>query len=784
MRWKWILSIAATLMIALIVTVYAILSSYNFNNLKPTISQAVKDITGRELTLGGDIELKMSFTPALVVEDVSFQNAPWSSKPELAKIKRFEVQVALLPLISRNIEVRQLKITEPEILLETDNSGKWNIDFETSKKVEPAEPNQEEPGRGLKLPALTFNRVQVEKGSLIFKDGQSGKTYTVLLDNLTTAAPSTDSPVQLELKGAYNDMPFELAGTLGNLATLADPKKAWPLSLTAKAGGAIFTIDGAIEDVMNAKGLSFNVTAEGQSVAEIAKLAEVTGVPDIGPFGIELEVADPGGKLTIEKLDAEVGTEDLARLKLTGSVKNPLAQRGIELSFTIKGKDLANLEKITRRELPVKGPISISGRVTDPEVKTYNVSGLKVALGDSDLDGSVQISLAGKRPRLMAVLSSERMNLRSLLPKSEKTGQAEGKQERPSKKPKRVFPNNPLSLDALEQVDGTLEIRAGQILLPRLAVNNLTAHITLKDGRLGVKPIKAAIGGGTLNGEITLGSAGKAAVINTKLKVEGLELGTMLKELDITNLLEGNLDVNVSLKGRGRSLAALMASLDGHTSIIMGQGRVYNNYVNMLGADLSASLFRLLNPAEEKLDYTEINCLVGRFDIKKGIAESTALACDTDRMSVVGEGEIDLRTEKLDLSLKPVPKEGIGSIGVGKLSLSVGELAKPFKLSGTLAEPSLALDPTQAAITLGKSLGGMALFGPVGIAAALLTGGEGDENPCLAAIEASRRGVKVSGGEKPREEKSVVDKTNDSGTKGVVQGIGREIKKLFGKLGQ
>jgi uncharacterized protein involved in outer membrane biogenesis len=54
MRWKWILSIAATLMIALIVTVYAILSSYNFNNLKPTISQAVKDITGRELTLGGD----------------------------------------------------------------------------------------------------------------------------------------------------------------------------------------------------------------------------------------------------------------------------------------------------------------------------------------------------------------------------------------------------------------------------------------------------------------------------------------------------------------------------------------------------------------------------------------------------------------------------------------------------------------------------------------------------------------------------------------------------------
>jgi uncharacterized protein involved in outer membrane biogenesis len=53
MRWKWItwaLGIFVVLIIALVITVYAVLSSYDFNSLKPKIARAVKDATGRELS--------------------------------------------------------------------------------------------------------------------------------------------------------------------------------------------------------------------------------------------------------------------------------------------------------------------------------------------------------------------------------------------------------------------------------------------------------------------------------------------------------------------------------------------------------------------------------------------------------------------------------------------------------------------------------------------------------------------------------------------------------------
>jgi hypothetical protein len=65
-------------------------------------------------------------------------------------------------------------------------------------------------------------------------------------------------------------------------------------------------------------------------------------------------------------------------------------------------------------------------------------------------------------------------------------------------------------------------------------------------------------------------------------------------------------------------------------------------------------------------------------------------------------------------------------------------------LEGTLAKPVCGLDPAQTAFIFGKALGGVVLFGPLGIAVALAGCSPGDDNPCLSAIEAAKKGVKVS----------------------------------------
>jgi len=1191
MRWKRILIIVALVIVALVVAAYVILSSYDFNKLKPMIAREVKKATGRELTLDGNIELDVGFTLGLSAEEVSFQNAPWGSRPDLAKIRRVKVQVAALPLIFGNIDVKRLILVEPDILVETDSSGKSNLKFEVPEKQ-----------KG-KPPVLVFEEIRIERGLLTYKDGLSDKTYSLNLDRLTAAAPGMESPIGMKLKGVFSDRPFEIQGTLGPLVALIDPDETWPVALTAKTQGASVTIEGAITRVRDALGLDFTVVAKGQSIPDIAELAGVTrvpdlgpfelaatvsgpidrltvekvdlqvgseglaemrlegaiedllaqrgiglnftiegkdvanleklvggllpvkgpfvvsgevvdpsdrlykvtnlravlgendfggwvalnlagerprvtselsserfdlrplltrssadaewvgdlpdlgpfelavklagpldeltvenldfhlgteglvevslkgaikealvqrgidlnftvrgkelaslgkfvgqpmpisgvfavsgrlvdheakvykvsdlkvvlgennlggsvdvnvagerprvtgelsserfslqpllpsnlaepswlkGVPDLGPFKLALTVVDPAGELALEDLELQVGTDDLAKVRISGSIKDPLAQRGIRLNFTIRGKDLgrlekvmgqplpvqglfilsgkvidttgkiyevadlramvggndldgsvalnlagkplrvavelsskrfdprpllashmtepgwlkdlpdlgrfslavtlvdpagklavegldllvgseglvearitgaiqdvlarkgidlnftvqgkdlANLEKFVGEPLPIQGPFVGSGHVADPADGIYRFSDLKAVLGENDFRGSVELNVAGERPRVTAELSSERFDLRPLLAKADKKDATEGEAAESGRKQNKVFPDEPLPLDTLRVADANLKIRAGQILLPRLAIDDLVVDIVLEDGHLTAEPLKCIVGGGLVEGRFDLSVQNKEAEIATELKIDGLDLGAMLEELGVEKYLEGTVGAEIGLNGRGGSVAGLMAGLNGSILFVTRSGRINNRYIGLLGGDLTSQVFRLINPLSEREKYTEINCSVNHFDIKDGLARCKAWVIDTKYTNVFGGGDINLETERLNLAFRLSPQRGVGVSGVGKVSLSLGKLANSFKLGGTLAKPSLVIDPRGTTITVGKAVGGVALFGPFGIAAALVDVSPGDKNPCLTAFETAKKGVEVSGGEEPKKKK-------------------------------
>jgi hypothetical protein len=216
-----------------------------------------------------------------------------------------------------------------------------------------------------------------------------------------------------------------------------------------------------------------------------------------------------------------------------------------------------------------------------------------------------------------------------------------------------------------------------------------------------------------------------------------------------------------------------MGGSSGKAVFLMGRGRIYNKYIDLLGSDLGPGLFRLINPFEKEKPYTSVNCFVGAFIIKNGLARAGTLVLNTQYMVVVGEGDIDLRTERLNLSLKPVPKQGAGASLTGRLGMSAGELMRPLKLGGTLARPRLVIDPTGTAIALGKAIGSVTLFGPVGIAAALVGRSSDDETSCAAAILAARRGVKV---QKKGFTGEVQEKAGET-----IKDIGEKLKNLFGK---
>ena len=86
----------------------------------------VKAATGRDVTVGGDIELKIGFAPRIVAHDVRVGNAPWGKAPQLLSARQVEAQVALFPLLQRRFELVRLNLVEPVIALETNRDGRGN----------------------------------------------------------------------------------------------------------------------------------------------------------------------------------------------------------------------------------------------------------------------------------------------------------------------------------------------------------------------------------------------------------------------------------------------------------------------------------------------------------------------------------------------------------------------------------------------------------------------------------------------------------------------------------
>ena len=290
MRWKWILCISIAVIFALFVTTYIILSSYDYNKFKPRITEIAKKYTGRDLTLAGDITLGIGFSPTLVVEDVAFQNASWGSRPQMAQLKRLEVQLALLPMLRGYINVRRLNIVNPDFLIEVDKDGKKNLDFDIPKKPE-RETTGDKTDDEVKA-FFGFKEVRIEGGTILYNDHQIGKTTTINIEKLELNATKFGNPSEIDLKANYNKTSFQVTGTLGQLSGLMNPNEPWPLNLTVTAMDSTVSVAGTITDIIESKGIDLELSAKGSA---LANFQQITGkeLPVKGPFEVSGHLTAP-----------------------------------------------------------------------------------------------------------------------------------------------------------------------------------------------------------------------------------------------------------------------------------------------------------------------------------------------------------------------------------------------------------------------------------------------------------------------------------------------------------
>src|SRR5215510_6255576 len=142
-------------------------SFYDWNQHKQLIADEARKATGRELTIDGDISASILPMPTISVAGIHFANAPGGSAPDMATLETLKVRVALLPLIQGNVQIEEITLVKPVILLEKlpDGRGNWEISSPAG-----AEAASQEQSSGGGMPAISLDNVNITDGTLIYRD--------------------------------------------------------------------------------------------------------------------------------------------------------------------------------------------------------------------------------------------------------------------------------------------------------------------------------------------------------------------------------------------------------------------------------------------------------------------------------------------------------------------------------------------------------------------------------------------------------------------------------------
>jgi uncharacterized protein involved in outer membrane biogenesis len=799
MRLRTVAAIAVVLVVAAVVTVIAIVTSMDFSQYKGLIEAKAKEATGRELAIRGELKVVVGLSPALAVSDVTFANAPGGTRPQMLTARRFEAQIDLLPLLFGDLRVRRLVLLDPDILLETDARGRGNWEFDTpasgtAHAPEPAPTPTDSKGRPLSLPQV--NAVEIRNARLVYRDGRTNESQTVLLTRALLKADSDTAPLQIDIEGVANDIKLQLNGEIGSVAALGSPGTAFPIRLTAKVPDVItLRVDGQMTQPLQGRGYDLKINAEAGEIATVAALADVRlpvlgplkaalrltetqnrpslseinleagkadlvlvklsgaarnplalqglaldvgvegseignlsglqipalpqplpAIPALGPFRATAKIGNENNRLSIPSLAAELGREDLLLVTLSGAIRDPLERKGYSLTLSGNAKDLQQVARTLKLNAPWEGPLSLSARIADAGADRYALSNLNFAAAGSDLSGEGTLSLAGERPAVTASIASTMVDLAKLLPeKSPSSGPAPAPGSptaSPTAAPKndgRVFPADPLPFDLLNTADAELRYRADAIRLQTGPVfRQSSVQVALRNGELAVRPLATELAQGKMTGEATLNARSGAATI--KFQTRGLDLGALDKEVPGDDLVTGaKTDIDLDLRGSGRSIRAIAATLDGTLLLHTGAGSFSSRYTDMLGV---GDLMEIIGRSLPRLDRTPLNCVVAKLDMAGGVATIRGLVADTQRLTLDGEGRIDLRSEQPEILLNTHTKV-----------VSLMSLLPPIRVAGTLQKPSFFPDVGAGAVGAVGGLLGTVLGAPGNIGDLLLGGG-------------------------------------------------------------
>ena len=297
-----------------------LLLTLDVNQYKPRIAAAVRDATQREHSIDGDIALKPSLLPTLAINGLRLGNADWASKDAMLAVEHFEARIALLPLLSRRVEISHIEIDGVHGVLETNGEGRGNWQMSTDSTV---------PGsNATALPGLDVRSLVVRDVTLDYRP--YGKPpQGIALKQLLLHSSGPQTPLRLELALEHDQRELSVTGEIAPLAQWLSDGPC-PLKLTLRSGDLELKLAGEVTQALHAATARLNFELSAPTLTALGKAADMN-LPAVTPFAANGDVSYGADVLTV-KSQLLAGKVQLA---IDGELRNLTAQPGMNVKLTL-----------------------------------------------------------------------------------------------------------------------------------------------------------------------------------------------------------------------------------------------------------------------------------------------------------------------------------------------------------------------------------------------------------------------------------------------------------------
>lgn len=289
---RWTLGIVLGL-VGLVLALFIAAALFDWNKARGWIGEKVKERTGRELVIGGDLKVRpFSLSPRIHAEHVSLANADWGEQIPMIDADTIDFSIRLLPLIFGRVVFPDVALGHATVFMQRDKDGRRNWVLK---------PDEDKTGEPAQIESLT-----IDKGQLTVKDAMTDTNVTV---NVQTTEDATYG-VNLGAQGKVKGYVFKADAKGGGLLSLQNQSAPYPVKVSATLGEAGIGFEGTVTEIAALSAVDGQFSIAGKNLAKLGDALRLS-FPETAPYKLSGRLTREGDAWRLNGFKGTVGKSDL-----------------------------------------------------------------------------------------------------------------------------------------------------------------------------------------------------------------------------------------------------------------------------------------------------------------------------------------------------------------------------------------------------------------------------------------------------------------------------------------